>query len=109
VHPLQAYWIASCSSIRFRGSSFKAIGNQNKIEGKWAIVGGTGVFTFAQGTISIYRIQDNEASNIKEIRINAFCYTPPQATATETKVKITFLSAYFLRPFFPDKTFFVLN
>jgi hypothetical protein len=24
-------------------------------------------------------------------------------------VKITFLSAYFLRPFFPDKTFFVLN
>ncbi|XP_051205681.1 uncharacterized protein [Lolium perenne] len=69
----------------FRGSSFKAIGNQNKIEGEWAIVGGTGVFTFAQGTISIYRIQDNEPSNIKEIRINAFCYTTPQATATETK------------------------
>nr|XP_051205688.1 uncharacterized protein LOC127319750 isoform X10 [Lolium perenne] len=72
----------------FRGSSFKAIGNQNKIEGEWAIVGGTGVFTFAQGTISIYRIQDNEPSNIKEIRINAFCYTTPQATATETKTAV---------------------
>jgi hypothetical protein len=62
------YWI-----IRFKGSSFKAIGNQNKDQGEWAIVGGTGVFTFARGTISIYRIQGDWFSNIKEIRISAFC------------------------------------
>ena len=59
--------------IRFEGSSFKAMGNQNKVQGEWAIVGGTGVFTFARGTISIYRIQGDWFSNIKEIRISAFC------------------------------------
>ncbi|CAO2146849.1 unnamed protein product, partial [Urochloa humidicola] len=61
------------SDERFQKSSFKVIGNQNKVKGEWTIVGGTGVFCFAQGTISIYRIQDNGSSNIKEIRISAFC------------------------------------
>ncbi|KAF8641894.1 hypothetical protein HU200_067602 [Digitaria exilis] len=61
------------SDERFQqGSSFKVIGNQ---EGEWAIVGGTGAFTFAQGTITTYRIQDNGFSNIKEICIHALCYT----------------------------------
>ncbi|RLM69373.1 hypothetical protein C2845_PM17G02250 [Panicum miliaceum] len=72
------------SDERFRNSSFKAIGNQNKVKGEWAIVGGTGVFSFAQGTISIYRIHDSESSNIKEIRISAFC-RHIQLTSTETK------------------------
>ncbi|CAO2142160.1 unnamed protein product, partial [Urochloa humidicola] len=72
------------SDERFQKSSFKVIGNQNKVKGEWTIVGGTGVFCFAQGTISIYRIQDNGSSNIKEIRISAFC-CHMQTTSTETK------------------------
>ncbi|KAL6658418.1 hypothetical protein ACP70R_004004 [Stipagrostis hirtigluma subsp. patula] len=71
------------SDERFRGSSFKAIGNQDKVKGEWAIIGGTGVFTFAQGTISISRIQHNGSSNIKDICISAFCCTP--STPTESK------------------------
>ncbi|OQU83026.1 hypothetical protein SORBI_3005G063600 [Sorghum bicolor] len=73
------------SDERFQGSSFKAIGNQNKVEGNWAIVGGTGVFTFARGNISIQRIHGDWCSNIKEIHISAFCCTP-QNIPTDTKL-----------------------
>ncbi|CAL4995414.1 unnamed protein product [Urochloa decumbens] len=68
---------------RFRRSSFIAIGNLTE-EGKWAIVGGTGVFTFAQGTISICRIQCNGSSNIKEIQIHAL-RCAPHTTLTVSK------------------------
>ncbi|XP_066333381.1 uncharacterized protein [Miscanthus floridulus] len=69
----------------FEGSSFIAIGDQNKITGEWAIVGGTGVFAFAKGTITICRVQDSGSSNIKEICIRALAFTG-QATPIEIKV-----------------------
>ncbi|XP_066333383.1 uncharacterized protein [Miscanthus floridulus] len=69
----------------FEGSSFIAIGDQNKITGEWAIVGGTGVFAFAKGTITIYRVQDSGSSNIKEICIRALGFTG-QATPIEIKL-----------------------
>ncbi|XP_066335931.1 uncharacterized protein [Miscanthus floridulus] len=65
---------------RFQGSSFNAIGNQ---EGEWAIVGGTGEFAFVQGTVTTHRVRENCPSNIKEIRIHAFCYPP--TTPVETR------------------------
>ena len=74
----------------FEGSSFIAIGDQNKITGEWAIVGGTGVFAFAKGTITICRVQDSGSSNIKEICIRALGFTG-QATPIEIKVIVTFL------------------
>jgi len=67
---------------RFSGSSFKVIGNQN--EGEWSIVGGTGEFAFTQGTMFIRGIQYNSSSNVKEIRIRAFC-CKPQTSPTDTK------------------------
>jgi len=60
------------SDDRFKGSSLKGIGNQ----AKWAIVGGTGVFTFARGTITIHSIEHNENSHLMEIQISAFCDAP---------------------------------
>jgi hypothetical protein len=75
-----------------------AIGDQNKITGEWAIVGGTGVFAFAQGTITISRVQDSGSSNIKEICIHALGLTG-QTTPIETKVIITF---------FPKSTLYLL-
>lgn len=77
-------YIVSLYSLRFQGSSFMAIGNQNKFEGEWVIIGGTGVFTFAQGTITICRILDSGSSNIKEICIRAFGCTG-QTTPIENK------------------------
>jgi len=65
---------------RFQGSSFNAIGDQ---EGEWAIIGGTGVFTFAQGTVTMRRVQQIGSANIKEIRIRALCCTPTTAIDIE--------------------------
>lgn len=72
-----------------------AIGDQNKITGEWAIVGGTGVFAFAKGTIKILRVQDSGSSNIKEICIHAFGFTGHD-TPFETKVNITFFFQEYL-------------
>lgn len=77
------YWSSIVfTGERFSGSSFKVIGNQN--EGEWSIVGGTGEFAFVQGTIFIRGIQYNSSSNIKEIRIRAFC-SKPQTSPTDKK------------------------
>jgi len=65
---------------RFQGSSFMAMGNQ---EGEWAIVGGTGEFALAQGTITTCRIQEDEFSNIKEICIHALLCCNPNITPTD--------------------------
>lgn len=75
------------------GSSFNAIGNQNKLQGEWAIVGGTGVFTFAEGTISINRIEGDALSTIYGIQISALCR---KAQRTDTEVTIIFFSDYFI-------------
>ncbi|KAJ1274392.1 hypothetical protein BS78_05G058200 [Paspalum vaginatum] len=76
-------WFHWCSIVfsadRFQGSSLKAMGNR----GNWAIVGGTGVFTFAQGTISIRTLQDNGNSRIMQIQISAFCGTTSYTKGTE--------------------------
>lgn len=97
------------SYIRFQGSSFKAIGNQDKVRGQWAVVGGTGVFTFARGTISIRRIQHNGSSNVKEISIHSFCRTP-EKSVTDTMAMVTFSQ---LKPFIfltvPIQNFIVGN
>jgi len=92
-------YIVSLYSLRFQGSSFMAIGNQNKFEGEWVIIGGTGVFTFAQGTITICRILDSGSSNIKEICIRAFGCTG-QTTPIETKVMLTSFQLIFCFNFY---------
>lgn len=67
-----------------------AIGNQDKLQGEWAIIGGTGGFSFAQGNVSLYRIQQNGASsNIKEINICISCRTL-LTVPTEIKVIVPF-------------------
>ncbi|XP_066333377.1 uncharacterized protein [Miscanthus floridulus] len=68
---------------RFQGSSFNAIGNQ---EGEWAIVGGTREFAFVQGTVTTHRVRESGPSNIKEIRIHAFCYPPTTPVETNNEV-----------------------
>lgn len=65
-----------------------AIGNQNKDEGEWVIVGGTGFFTFAQGTITIRTEIDSGSSNIKEICICAFGCTG-LSTPVQSEVMMT--------------------
>ena len=62
------------------GDPAVTIGNQ---EGEWAIIGGTGMFTFAEGTITTYRVQDDGSSNIKEIRIHALLCCAPDTTPTD--------------------------
>jgi len=64
------------------------MGNQNKLQGEWAIVGGTGVFTFAEGTISINRIEEGGGfTTIYGIQISALCRT---TQTTDTEVMIIF-------------------
>jgi len=41
------------------------------------------VFTFAQGTVTMPRIQQIGSANIKEIRIRALCCTPTTAIDIE--------------------------
>ncbi|RLN30275.1 hypothetical protein C2845_PM05G04040 [Panicum miliaceum] len=58
---------------RFRGSSFKVMGQDSTMQAELAVVGGTGLFTLAQGTMSFTRIAEHGNSNTKEVHIRALC------------------------------------
>ncbi|KAF8673553.1 hypothetical protein HU200_048636 [Digitaria exilis] len=60
---------------RFVGSTLKLLGSFGQVDGEWAIVGGTGEFTLAQGVISFKKVQDSKDMNIRELKLRVF-YTP---------------------------------
>ncbi|KAF8700065.1 hypothetical protein HU200_034425 [Digitaria exilis] len=51
------------------------LGSFGQVDGEWAIVGGTGEFTLAQGVISFKKVQDSKDMNIRELKLRVF-YTP---------------------------------
>ncbi|EES08927.1 dirigent protein 15 [Sorghum bicolor] len=63
---------------RFKGSSLKLLGSIGPAEGEWAIVGGTGEFSLAQGVVAYKKVQDSDGTNIRELKFRVF-YTPLKA------------------------------
>ncbi|KAJ4813672.1 Dirigent protein [Rhynchospora pubera] len=59
---------------RFKGSTLQVMGTVVE-EGDWAIVGGTGEFTLAQGVIYKKKVDITNEGDVMEIIIQAF-YTP---------------------------------
>ncbi|XP_078163603.1 dirigent protein 22-like [Carex rostrata] len=82
-------WYNSFSIVfenyRFRGSTLQVmgIGVEFPSPGEWAIVGGTGQFTLAQGVIYKNKVTSTGGTDIIELRINA--YYSPVYTESETK------------------------
>lgn len=54
------------------------MGSVGPVDGEWAIVGGTGEFTLAQGVISFKKVEDSKDMNIRELKLRVF-YTPIKA------------------------------
>ncbi|KAM0855051.1 hypothetical protein ACQ4PT_050007 [Festuca glaucescens] len=69
-----------------KGSSFQVQGDYEGQEGKWAIVGGTGKFKFAQGVITVKDKMHMELGDIKELHVHAVCLTFGRPLNTTTKV-----------------------
>lgn len=64
---------------RFKGSTLKLLGSYGPgHDDEWAIVGGTGEFTLAQGVISLRTVQDGNGMVIRELKFRLF-YTPIKA------------------------------
>ncbi|KAF8731404.1 hypothetical protein HU200_016465 [Digitaria exilis] len=61
-------------NTRFNGSTLQVSGTSG-INGEWSIVGETGQFNMAKGTIKRTSIMDQGTSRISELRIHAH-YTP---------------------------------
>ncbi|KAJ3688677.1 hypothetical protein LUZ61_017841 [Rhynchospora tenuis] len=59
---------------RFKGSTLQVMGPVVR-EGEWAVVGGTGQFSLAQGVIYKKFLEQRSDENIVELDIHAF-YTP---------------------------------
>ncbi|CAM0913597.1 unnamed protein product [Alopecurus aequalis] len=93
-------WYVSLNIVfesgRFTGSTLQVMGTLTKeIEGQWSIIGGTGEFTMAQGTIK-YKMDlssSNSEDGIRELDIHII-YTPnsPQAVSSSA---IIFVSEIF--------------
>uniref|UniRef100_A0ACD5WG20 Uncharacterized protein n=1 Tax=Avena sativa TaxID=4498 RepID=A0ACD5WG20_AVESA len=71
---------------RFKGSSFKVLGDFQTEEGEFAIVGGTGEFAFAQGVVTFKKIEELKKGNIRELNIHALCLTFPKPSVVVTKI-----------------------
>nr|CAB3472545.1 unnamed protein product [Digitaria exilis] len=63
---------------RFAGSTLKLLGSFGPDAGEWAVVGGTGEFTLAQGVIAFKKVQDGNGMNIRELKFHVL-YTPIDA------------------------------
>lgn len=63
----------------FKGSTLKLLGNIGPADdGEWAIVGGTGELTLAQGVVSFKKVQGGSGMIIRELKFRVF-YTPIKA------------------------------
>lgn len=63
---------------RFKGSTLKLLGSVGPAESEWAIVGGTGELSLAQGVVAYKKVQDGDGMNIRELKFRVF-YTPLKA------------------------------
>ncbi|XP_051196965.1 jacalin-related lectin 9 [Lolium perenne] len=68
---------------RFKGSSLKLLGSfVDSVDDEWAIVGGSGEFSYAQGAVKYKVLQNSNAMIVRELNIRVLCQNmPPQKSA----------------------------
>ncbi|CAM0878531.1 unnamed protein product, partial [Alopecurus aequalis] len=74
---------------RFKGSTLKVLGSYDNVEGDGtdhlAIIGGTGEFEYAQGTMRYKALKLSSTQIIREVRIRVFCRNIPAPTPLVNK------------------------
>ncbi|KAM0918651.1 hypothetical protein ACQ4PT_008732 [Festuca glaucescens] len=65
---------------RFKGSSLKLLGSfVDSVDDEWAIVGGSGEFSYAQGAVKYKVLHNSNAMIVRELNIRVLCQNmPPQ-------------------------------
>jgi hypothetical protein len=68
--------------FRFKGSSLKLLGSfVDSVDDEWAIVGGSGEFSYAQGAVKYKVLQNSNAMIVRELNIRVLCQNmPPQVS-----------------------------
>lgn len=66
-------------STRFKGSSLKLLGSlPNDVNDEWAIIGWTGEFSFAQGSVKYKQVLVDPAGIVvRELNISVLCTNKP--------------------------------